>query len=80
MLEGREEVDKEINPFYVHSTNAYCLLVINNSIVVLQRINTVPDLSGVPCSLPGINMQGIRYRGLQITWYYQVPWANPVPE
>ena len=27
-----------------------------------------------------ITMQCIRLCDLQITWYYQVPWANPVPE
>ena len=26
------------------------------------------------------SMQCIRFGDLQITWYYQVPWANPVPE
>ena len=25
-----------------------------------------------------LTMQCIRQVGLQITWYYQVPWANPV--
>ena len=25
-------------------------------------------------------LQCIRHEGLQITWYYQVPWANPVQE
>ena len=32
--ERREEVNKEINPFYVHSTNAYCLLD-NNLFVII---------------------------------------------
>ena len=74
----------EINSF-VHSPNAYCLLVnINRSI--LQRIKTVPVLSGhtgIVRSIPVylvLTMQCIRQVGLQITWYYQVPWANPVPQ
>ena len=74
----------EINSF-VHSPNAYCLLVnINRSI--LQRIKTVPVLSGytglvrsIPVYLV-LKMQRIEQGGLQITWYYQVPWANPVPQ
>ena len=72
----------EINSF-VHSPNAYCLLV-NINRGILQRIKTVPVLSGhigIVQSIPVylvLTMQCIEQVGLQITWYYQVPWANPV--
>ncbi len=69
--------------------SAYCLLVYikhNNLFVIKQRINTVPACSvqsgpvqSSPVYLLYI-MQCIGFGGLQITWYYQVPWANPVSE
>ena len=66
--ERREEVNKEINPFYVHSTNAYCLLdnnlfVININESIQSWICPVFWASPVQSSLPGINIQCIRLFG-----------------
>ncbi len=83
MLEGKREVNLE--KLFCSFPNAYCLLV-NITRSILQRIKTVPVLSGytglvrsIPVYL-ALTMQCIEQGGLQITWYYQVPWANPVPQ
>ncbi len=48
-----------------------------------KRMNTKPDIySGiVQLAWYYITYNALGMRAcLQITWYYQVPWANPVPE
>ena len=79
MLEGKRR--SELRETLLFIPNAYRLLVYNNSIrIIHESIQHWIHVQCGPAYLVLYSMQGIRHYGygLQITWYYQVPWANPV--
>ena len=82
-MEERRKSEQRDKPFYVHSLMliAYWVIIILfvlNSESIQYRILRYTGI--VQFNWYYNSMQCIRFGDLQITWYYQVPWANPVPE
>ena len=77
----RRKKRSELREALLFIPNAYCLLVYNKSIRIFhESIQYRIYIRYSPAYLVLYSMQCIRHYGLQITWYYQVPWANPVPQ
>jgi hypothetical protein len=77
----RRKRESELREALLFIPNAYRLLVYNKSIrIIHESIRYRIYVRYSPAYLVLYSMQYIRHSGLQITCYYQVPWANPVPE
>ena len=76
---GKKE-GSELREALLFIPNAYRLLVYNKSIrIIHESIQYRIYVRYSPAYLVLYSMQRIRHYGLQTTWYYQVPWANPIP-
>ena len=81
MLGRKKDYEQRDKPFYVHSPMLIAYWIIINLFVLnSESIQYRIYVRYSPDYLVLYTMQCIRHYGLQITWYYQVPWANPVPE